>query len=237
MFIPAPFINVLNKWKGPRSPLPHSNLNAAMWKINSISLAAWGASGKHSWLVMQIKELRGFHCPKHFFFFFRTLLFFPHVSFLLCPWRRCSKQRWQWPAPSLPQPPLELVWAQKPLRNGFPAENAHFPSPTCCLLAVPSDMQTHTHVHIRVLCPSTQNTQICECLAITCENAQSSDPPGWGLGWCLQPLHPSTWTSAAWTQGNLFTSWGPQQVPQDRAEPTRSQKKPLCKERGSLVKS
>lgn len=66
MFISGPFINMLNKWKCPYSPLPHLNLNAVMWKINSINLAVWGASRKPSWLVMQIKELRGFHCPTRF---------------------------------------------------------------------------------------------------------------------------------------------------------------------------
>lgn len=57
---------MLNKWKCPYSLLLHLNLNAVMWKINSINLAEWGASKKPSWLVMQIKELRGFHCPTHF---------------------------------------------------------------------------------------------------------------------------------------------------------------------------
>lgn len=66
MFISVPFINTLNKWKCPYSPLLHLNLNAVVRKINSINLAVWGASRKPSWLVMQIKELRVFHCPTHF---------------------------------------------------------------------------------------------------------------------------------------------------------------------------
>lgn len=69
---------MLNKWKYPYFPLLHLNLNAVMWKINSIILALWGASRKPSWLVMQIKELRGFHCTTHFpqnFAFLPTLEF------------------------------------------------------------------------------------------------------------------------------------------------------------------
>lgn len=66
MFISVPFINTLNKWTCSYSPLLHLNLNAVMCKINSINLAAWEASRNPGWLVMQIKELRGFHCPTHF---------------------------------------------------------------------------------------------------------------------------------------------------------------------------
>lgn len=66
MFIYVHFINTLNKWKCPCSPLLHLNSNAVMCKINSINLAMWGASRKHSWLSMQIKEFRFFHCTTPF---------------------------------------------------------------------------------------------------------------------------------------------------------------------------
>lgn len=145
---------MLNKWKCSYSPLLHLNLNAVMCKINSINLTVWGASRNHSWLVMQIKELRGFYCPTHFsqnFAVLPALEFSSSTAGYSLLWSRQSpgmwyaltlsldsssvtlqnKWRWQWQTQSFPQPAPELVWAQKPLRNGSPPENAHFPLPHC----------------------------------------------------------------------------------------------------------
>lgn len=150
---------MLNKWKCSYSPLLHLNLNAVMWKLNNISWAAWGASGKHSWLLTQIKELRGFHCPWHFSQNFAALTWiYSSVWEQPDSWHeRChhlgsvtfpQKQSWQCLASHFPQLALELCSLWSHWEMVFHLKMPIFLCwlPTLSLHSVSTDLYTHRHI-------------------------------------------------------------------------------------------
>ena len=188
----------------PYSPLLHLNLNAVMCEINSINSSMWGASRKHSWLVMQIKELRGFYCPTHFD---RTLLFFPHLNspagYSPAVERagralaRDMLQPWAW---------ILVQWPSKIKGDGNDKVQVSVSQhQSCC--GPRSHWETVPHLKMPIfLCYIAHLFIVLNLFRISFGLTRRIC---FFMEWCLRLLHPNKWTSIDWAGELIFTRWRP----------------------------